>query len=70
MFKLICMMKTRSMTKTRRKMMSDFSIGINLEVYEEGVLTRILKSNALSDETIHMIMEDIAQTLNEEDNDE
>jgi hypothetical protein len=50
--------------------MSDFSIGINLEVYEEGVLTRILKSNALSDETIHMIMEDIAQTLNEEDNDE
>lgn len=50
--------------------MSDFSIGINLEVYEEGVLTRTLKSNALSDETIHMIMEDIAQTLNEEGEDE
>ncbi len=49
---------------------NDFSIGINLEVYEEGVLTRTLKSDALSDQTIHMIMEDIAQTLNEEKNDE
>jgi hypothetical protein len=46
--------------------MIDFSIGINVEVYEEGVFTRTLKSEALSDETIHMIMEDISNTLNKD----
>lgn len=46
--------------------MIDFSIGINVEVYEEGILTKNLKSDSLSDKTIHMIMEDISKTLNKE----
>ena len=46
--------------------MIDFSIGINVEVYEEGVFTRILKSDALSDETIHMIIEDISKILDKD----
>jgi hypothetical protein len=46
-------------------MSDDFVISIILEVYEDGVLTKTLRSEALSDETIHMIMEDVAETLNE-----
>jgi len=47
--------------------MSDFSIGINLDVYQEGVLTRTLNGESLSDETIRMIMEDIAYLFNDEE---
>lgn len=47
--------------------MSDFSIGIKLEVFEEGKLTRTLNGEALDDDTIRLIIEDIAYLLEDEE---
>jgi len=50
-----------------RTNMEDFNIGITLDVYEGSNKLKTYKSDVLSDETIHMIMEDIAMKLNEEE---
>lgn len=50
--------------------MEDFNIDITLDVYEDDIKRRTFKSKVLSDETIHMIMEDIATALNDEEIDD
>jgi hypothetical protein len=50
--------------------MEDFEVGITLDLYDGGIKFKTFKSNVLSDETIHMIMEDIAMALNDEENDD
>ena len=51
--------------------MEDFEIGITLDVFDEGKKIKTFNGNVLSDDTIHMIMEDIAMELrNEEELDE
>jgi hypothetical protein len=41
--------------------MEDFEIGITLDVFDEGKKIKTFNGNVLSDDTIHMIMEDIAR---------
>ena len=46
--------------------MEDFEIGITLDVFDEGKKIKTFNGSVLSDDTIHMIMEDIAIELREE----
>ena len=48
-------------------MSEDFNIGITLDVFDEGKKIRTFNSSVLSDDTIHMIMEDIAMELQNEE---
>ena len=47
--------------------MEDFEIGITLDVFDEGKKIKIFNGSVLSDDTIHMIMEDIAMELRDEE---
>jgi hypothetical protein len=47
--------------------MEDFEIGITLDVFDEGKKIKTFNGNVLSDDTIHMIMEDIAIELRDEE---
>jgi hypothetical protein len=47
--------------------MEDFEIGITLDVFDEGKKIKTFNGNVLSDDTIHMIMEDIAMELRDEE---
>jgi hypothetical protein len=47
--------------------MEDFEIGITLDVFDEGKKIKTFNGNVLSDNTIHMIMEDIAMELRDEE---
>ena len=47
--------------------MEDFNIGITLDVFDEGKKIKTFNSSVLSDDTIHMIMEDIAMELQDEE---
>jgi hypothetical protein len=47
--------------------MEDFEIGITLDVFDEGKKIKTFNGNVLSDDTIHMIMEDIAMKLRDEE---
>lgn len=47
--------------------MEDFEIGITLDVFDEGKKIKTFNGSVLSDDTIHMIMEDIAIELRDEE---
>lgn len=47
--------------------MEDFNIGIALDVFDGDKKIKTFNSSVLSDDTIHMIMEDIAMELQDEE---
>ena len=47
--------------------MEDFNIGIALDVFDRDKKIKTFNSSVLSDDTIHMIMEDIAMELQDEE---